>query len=134
MPRKRRMGLNPETMLQIACADFLRIYTKTRPYMFWCHIPNGGKRTAIEGALFKRMGVQSGVPDLLIFWGNQPVWVELKVKTIKTKGRVSDNQRIFLEWATHQGHATRICYSVKELADFVHEFDEFYFSQQTQKE
>lgn len=30
------------------------------------HIPNGGARSPIEGAIFKRMGVKAGMPDLVL--------------------------------------------------------------------
>jgi hypothetical protein len=30
------------------------------------HVPNGGKRSAVEGAIFKAMGVLPGVPDILV--------------------------------------------------------------------
>lgn len=122
--RRRRVGLNPETALQIACANYLTIWARNKPHIFWCHIPNGGKRTVIEGALFKRMGVKSGVPDLLIFFGTMPVWVELKCG----KNKASESQKIFLEWATKYGHAASICYGVDELAVFLNEMDLLYSS------
>lgn len=30
------------------------------------HVPNGGKRSRVEGAIFKAMGVRAGIPDLLL--------------------------------------------------------------------
>lgn len=36
--------------------------------VFW-HTPNGGARSPIEGARFKELGVQAGIPDILILWG-----------------------------------------------------------------
>lgn len=30
------------------------------------HVPNGGKRSKVEAARFKAMGVQAGVPDLFL--------------------------------------------------------------------
>ena len=33
----------------------------------YCHIPNGGARTAKTGALMKSLGVRPGMPDLMFF-------------------------------------------------------------------
>lgn len=33
----------------------------------WCHVPNGGKRNAIEAAKLKGHGVKAGVPDVIVF-------------------------------------------------------------------
>jgi hypothetical protein len=35
--------------------------------LVWCHVPNGGNRSAATGALMKAMGAKAGVPDVLIF-------------------------------------------------------------------
>lgn len=48
------------------------------PNCWWCRIPNGGARTAIEGAIFKSLGVRAGAPDLLIVSAGRPLFVEFK--------------------------------------------------------
>ena len=61
------------------------------------HIPNGGARSAVEGAIFKRMGVKAGIPDVLLPMRTEAYgagWWELKVDRRKP----SDDQ---LRW-----HAT----------------------------
>ena len=45
---------------------------------WFCHIPNGGARTATEGAIFKSLGVQPGAPDLLIVRAGQALFIECK--------------------------------------------------------
>ncbi len=35
--------------------------------VLWCHVPNGGKRSPIEAAIMKGLGVKPGVPDIMIF-------------------------------------------------------------------
>jgi hypothetical protein len=66
----------------------------------YCHVPNGGKRSKIEAAIFKGLGVKPGVPDLLIF--DPPprfpdyVGVALELKREKG-GRLSDEQAEWLE-------------------------------------
>jgi hypothetical protein len=45
---------------------------------WFCHVPNGGARTAVEGAIFKTLGVQAGTPDLLIVSAGRPIFIECK--------------------------------------------------------
>lgn len=59
--------------------------------LFVFHPPNGGRRTAREGAAFKRIGVVAGIPDLVFLMpGGVTVFVE--VKTLK--GKLSDVQKV----------------------------------------
>ena len=48
------------------------------PGLWWCHVPNGGYRGAIEAAIFKSLGVIAGVPDLLLIFSGQTYGLELK--------------------------------------------------------
>ena len=45
---------------------------------WWTHIPTGGRRSPIEAAILKSLGVRAGSPDLLIIRAGQPVFMELK--------------------------------------------------------
>jgi hypothetical protein len=56
--------------------------------LWWCHVPNGGYRGAIEAAIFKSLGVVPGVPDLLLVYGGRIYALELKTD----KGRLSPAQ------------------------------------------
>lgn len=77
------------------------------------HIPNGGKRDAREAARFKRMGVKPGVPDLFLpvprgkFHG---LFVELK----SSKGKLSDNQKRWLQDLAMNGYAACVCFGFDE--------------------
>jgi hypothetical protein len=62
MPRRKRA--NPEQQIQRAVFQHLRI--RGVPNMVAFHCPNGGWRTAVEGAIFKGLGVLPGIPDVLI--------------------------------------------------------------------
>jgi hypothetical protein len=72
MTRRRQ----PEAQLHRSVVDLLGWCAKAD--VWFCHIPNGGARTAIAGALFKALGVRPGAPDLLIVRGGQPLFLELK--------------------------------------------------------
>lgn len=52
-----------EDNLQIACMSYMRL---VYPDVLAFHVPNGGNRSAREGARLKKMGVVAGVPDILI--------------------------------------------------------------------
>lgn len=46
-----------------------KIEPAARPGVVWWHTPNGGNRSAAEGARFKQIGVKAGIPDLVFLWG-----------------------------------------------------------------
>lgn len=72
------------------------------PKMFWCHVPNGEARHPRVAEKLKRMGVKSGVWDILL-WGpnNKNYYIEMKrpTKTGATRkpleNKLSDNQQHF---------------------------------------
>lgn len=82
------------------------------------HIPNSGKRDAREAARFKRMGVKAGVPDIcfpLPRGRYHGLYIEMK----SPKGKVSENQKRWLERLSELGYAVRVCYSFDEAKDVV---------------
>lgn len=78
-----------EQQLQIAVANhFRRLEQLTGKFTFF-HVPNGGHRTKRQAALFKAMGVLSGVNDLIFLAAPQKaIFIEMKAKG----GSLSDNQ------------------------------------------
>ena len=66
----------PEAQLQRALVEHLR--WGARGDTWWTHIPNGGRRSPTEAAIFKSLGVRAGSPDLLIIRAGQPLFMELK--------------------------------------------------------
>jgi hypothetical protein len=72
--RARRRSL--EAQLQRSLVDHLRWCARSD--VWFTHIPNGGARTAIEGAIFKSLGVRAGAPDLLLVRSGQALFIELK--------------------------------------------------------
>ena len=73
------------------------------------HIPNGGSRHKAEAGRFRAMGVKSGVPDLFLPVPRGPyhgLFVELK----RTRGgRVSPEQREWMDALVMQGYAAVVC-------------------------
>ena len=80
------------------------------------HIPNGGYRTPREGAIFKRMGVKAGVPDLFLPArgedGQPGLWIEMKAPGEKPR----ENQ---VKWAAalmEQGYVVEVAHAWEEAA------------------
>jgi hypothetical protein len=71
-PRRRQ----PEGQLQRSLVDRLRWCARSD--VWFCHIPNGGARSPVAGAIFKSFGVVPGAPDLLIVRAGQALFMELK--------------------------------------------------------
>jgi hypothetical protein len=69
------------------------------------HIPNGGRRYALEAMKLKRMGVQAGVPDICIPIARSPyhgLYVELKRQK---GGTLSEMQKIWRDQLRKEGYA-----------------------------
>ena len=67
--------------------------------IFFCAIPNGGKRNRAEAARMKTEGVTAGAPDIVIFDAppNKRGFVGVALEMKAPKGRISDEQTTFLE-------------------------------------
>lgn len=76
------------------------------------HCPSGGRRGKLEAVQFKRMGVQPGVPDLLIWSPKGHYLVEVKTST----GAVSPAQTAFISGLQDLGFDVAIVRSADEAA------------------
>lgn len=80
--------MQKETIIHIACADWLRVFRNKTKRIFYFHVPNGGKRNLREAELLKRMGVIAGVADFWIFTNTSILIVEMKAQeTPVSKGQ-----------------------------------------------
>jgi len=88
--------LNSEHLEQVRVVSwFRRQYPDTRILA----IPNGGIRSASQGASLKAEGVSAGVPDLVVpAWS---LWIEMKRST---GGTVSPAQRDWISYLESIGH------------------------------
>lgn len=69
-----------EENLQIQCVRWFSIQYPQLAILLH-HSPNGGRRTPLEGAKFKKMGTRAGFPDLFLYFPNAKyhgLCVELK--------------------------------------------------------
>lgn len=77
------------------------------------HIPNGGKRSKTEAAIFKAMGVKAGVPDLCLpvaRGGFAGLYIEMKYG----KNKPTDNQKQWIADLKAEGYKVEVCYSGEE--------------------
>src|SRR5262245_24158001 len=102
--RRRR----PEQQVQKALIEHLRL--RGAPGLVFLHPANGGARSAIEGAIFKSLGVVPGAPDLLLWHAGRSYAIELKANG----GRVSDAQADMLERLGKAGVATAVCHGIDQ--------------------
>lgn len=88
---------NTEDNFQIALCRILTARCKC----LWFHVPNGGARNAVTGAILKAMGTKPGVADLLFFPPPTATMHALELKSPKKKPR--DTQRAFANEVKRMG-------------------------------
>lgn len=84
-------------------------------------IPNGGRRDVVTGARLKAEGVRTGVPDMFLAFasnGFHGLFLELKAKG----GRLSKEQKTFLEMANIAGYATAVPIGFIEAKDVIEKY------------
>ena len=96
--------------------DFVRWFRQTFPGVRIFAVPNGGLRSAREGARLRAEGVSAGVPDLCIpAWD---MWIEMKRPPTGKRGggagRVRAEQDDWHEYLTGIGHLVVVCYTSAE--------------------
>ena len=86
------------------------------------HVPNGGYRNKAEAGRFRAQGVRAGVPDIVLpvpRGGYHGLYIELK-RTVG--GRVSDDQRDWLDRLTAQGYYTAVCRGWEAAKDAIESY------------
>lgn len=98
-----------EFRLACAVADH---FSKVLPsHVLYSHFPAGESRTAVTGARLKRMGLQRGWPDYLLFHDGGTLAIELKAGT----GKLTDEQIAFCNRLHELGGVYRICRSLADV-------------------
>jgi hypothetical protein len=121
--------LTKEEILQQSVADYLRLqYSK----ILFCHIANERKTSPARGAKLKRLGVNSGLPDVLVFQpkfiknsnniiegiSNIGLAIELKIEPNKP----SENQLKVLAHLKSVGWKCAVCYSFDESKTVIDDY------------
>ncbi len=86
--RGSRVRNREEAQLSKAFFEYLQM---AKPRCVYTAVPNGGHRSLIEAANFKRQGVIAGAGDFVFTWDMGSGWIELKTE----KGMLNPNQIAF---------------------------------------
>ena len=103
-----------EAQIQFAIVDWLR---RTMD-CFVFHIPNGGARNAITGAMLKRQGVVAGVADICVLFQHEGEPRTLFIEVKKKGGYLSDAQREFKAQCERYGHDYLLARSLDEVREW----------------
>ena len=106
-----------EDRLQIACVRWFSMQHRDIAHLLH-HSPNGGYRTATEGAKFKAMGVRAGFADLVLLvprGGYHALFIEMK----SAKGRQTALQEQWQHEVEAQGYKYTICRSIEEFINII---------------
>jgi hypothetical protein len=103
----------PEQAIQRAVFEHLRL--RGAPNTFAYHAANGGARTAIEGAIFKSLGVVAGVPDVIIVKDGTTYALELKADN----GKLSETQHNTIETMRRAGAIVGVAVGIDQALEFL---------------
>lgn len=111
--------MNHEDYEQIAVFDWARMAECTYPQLHWLyHVPNERKCSVQQGALLKRKGVKSGVPDIFLDYpvnGYHGLRIELKYG----KNKPSESQREWIQMYRQNGYYACVCYGAEMAIDVI---------------
>lgn len=108
VPPRRAMAERPRPKkIPTESADQIKVVNRVRhfyPDTVVFAIPNGGGRTPMEATKLKEEGVMAGVCDLMVLEARGG-WFGLFIEMKRREGgRVSDEQREFMEKARERGY------------------------------
>lgn len=85
------------------------------------HVPNGGWRHPATALAMQRAGVVRGVPDLLLPVPSQG-YVGLAIEMKSEKGKLSPEQKDWLEYLGSVGWSTAVCRSFEEAQHVIEHY------------
>ena len=83
------------------------------PNLLWWHTPNESKKSKFEQYKAKKLGIKSGIPDIIIVGKSINIAIELKVYPNK----LTPNQADVLDRLGNAGWITAVCYSLDEVIE-----------------
>lgn len=95
------------------------------PLTYLHAIPNGGSRgsdtrsAAIVGSKMKAEGVKRGIPDIFLPWPAPGLYHGLYIELKTLKGRLSKEQKAFLEYANSVGYLAVCCHGYLEAVNII---------------
>lgn len=115
LPIKQRQekDVKPEDALQKTVVEFLDRALPESAQFF--AVPNGGKRTKVEGGIFKATGVKPGVPDLAVIYNGVFHGIELKAGRNKPTDVQKERHRLLRA----AGARIEVCWTVDQVQNFL---------------
>ncbi|MEM1973305.1 MAG: VRR-NUC domain-containing protein [Thermoplasmata archaeon] len=96
-------------------------YMSYRPNILWSSSIAGVNLPIITATRLKRMGYKRGLPDIMIFeprQGYHGLFIEMK----REGGRLTKEQKWFLDELNRRGYKAVVCYSFKQAIDIVENY------------
>jgi len=110
------MKIGPESSEQILLFQWINLHPKIAPYAF--HIAGERKCSPQYGSLLKKLGAKAGVADIFVAIPTKTfsgLWIELKAG----KGRLTPNQKEFLDNMTSQGYLAVCCHGFEAAKEVI---------------
>ena len=116
--KKKDIPFVSEEKIQTALVEYL-----TLKRIVFTSVPNESKRSTGYGGKLKRMGLQKGFPDLLIFTRTLQVrgagFVGIAIELKSSRGKVRPEQKEWLDKLVIENWLTKVCWSLDEVIDFL---------------
>lgn len=110
---------SPEEDLHRACFEWADLNTPRHPILnYLAHAPNGGARSKGEAGKLKAMGTKPGIPDFVLP-RSRGMWRGLAIELKSDTGRLSDDQKFWLEGLEAEGYLTSVCRSLEAFQTLV---------------
>ena len=129
--RPRQLEHNIQCAVVLSCRLLERKYPELRGLYA---IPNGSQRHIVTAVKLKREGVRPGIPDLCLPLPIPKVCAGLYIELKSPDGKVSLNQKDFMEYLQWAGYKAIVCYSAQEAIDAIIVYMERYRTAKTTKE
>lgn len=120
--------LYSESKEQRAVIKWARLKAKESPCLNWLHSSQAGvKMSATQARIAKAEGMISGVSDLFLplpLGKYAGLYIEMKRPKSPTsaKGRLSDSQKDFLDYANAVGYKAVVAYGASEAINYIKEY------------
>ena len=115
IPRRLNLRLKGETLLCYEITNMLRAATLDGTLRaVWTHPANEGRRTPLQGAILKAVGLISGTPDYLFVWPNGGGLIEIKPPPFRPSD-LNDNQKSYQQWCIERGANHAVCTTPDEV-------------------
>lgn len=111
--------LGAEDKIQASIVQYLEY---KHPDILFFHPTNEGKRTTFERFKAKLLGIKSGVSDIIIL-DSSSGYNGMAMEVKSEKGKLTENQKNFLEQCEKRNYYTCVVYSLEEAISHL----DFYF-------